>query len=332
MSDLPITYAGIEYFDRTRPLLDGEVKPEGISLKFVPFQWPFELFRRVAQSTEFDAAEMSFSTYANLISRGNDRYIAIPFFPSRHFRHGDIYVHRDSGINQPGDLRGRKVGIPQYQMTAAVWQRAFLQYDYGVLPSEIHWYTGGLTSPGLLEPNATLNLPGVTINLIPDTKSLEGSLADGELPALLSGIRPAALLDGSGRVRRLFPNYREVEQEYYRRTGFFPIMHLMVVRRALYQEHTWIAASLLRAFVQAQRIGWEKLQRVDTLKVLLPWLPAEIEATTALMGPNHWKQGFSENYDILDTMCQYHHEQGLSKRRFTPEELFARETHHMLLE
>jgi 4,5-dihydroxyphthalate decarboxylase len=141
MSDLLITYAGIDYLDRTRPLLDGGVKPEGISLKIVPFQWPFELFRRVVQSAEFDAAEMSFSTYVNLISRGNDRYIAIPFFPSRHFRHGDIYVHRDSGITQPGSLRGRKVGIPQYQMTAAVWQRAFLQYDYGVLPSEIHWYT-----------------------------------------------------------------------------------------------------------------------------------------------------------------------------------------------
>jgi len=331
MSDLPIIYAGIDYIDRTRPLLDGEVKPEGISLKIVPFQWPFELFRCVVQSTEFDAAEMSFSTYANLMSGGDDRYIAIPFFPSRRFRHGDIYVHRDCGIYQPADLCGKKVGIPQFQMTAAVWQRAFLQYDYGVLPSEIEWYTGGLTTPGLLEPNAVPNLPGITINLIPDTKSLEGSLAEGELPALLSANRPAALLDGSGRVQRLFPNYREVEQEYYQRTGFFPIMHLVVVRRALYQEHTWVAASLLRAFVQAQRIGWERLQRIDSLQVLLPWLPAEIEATTALMGPNHWKQGFTENYAILNVMCQYHHEQGLSKRLFTPEELFARETHEMSL-
>ncbi|MEE9549812.1 MAG: ABC transporter substrate-binding protein, partial [Candidatus Binatia bacterium] len=139
-------------------------------------------------------------------------------------------------------------------------------------------------------------------------------------------------LDGSGRVQRLFPNYREVEQEYYQRTGFFPIMHLVVVRRALYQEHTWVAASLLRAFVQAQRIGWERLQRIDSLQVLLPWLPAEIEATTALMGLNHWKQGFAENYDILDSMCQYHREQGLSKRRLSAEELFATETHEVSLE
>lgn len=157
-------------------------------------------------------------------------------------------------------------------------------------------------------------------------------LASGELPVFVSPIRPAALLHGSGRVRRLFPNYREVEQEYYRRTGFFPIMHLVVIRRDLYLRHRWVAASLLGAFVQAQRIGWEHLQRTEALQVILPWLTAEIEATTELMGPNHWKQGFGENPKILDTMCQYHHEQGLSERRLTPEELFAQETRQMPLE
>ena len=332
MDDLPITYGGIDYLDRLPPLLDGTVKPAGISLRVVPFTEPLDLFRRVARHTDFDAAEMSFSTYANLVSRGDGRYIAIPFFPSRSFRHGDIYMHRDSGISQPADLRGKKVGIPQYQMTAAVWQRAFLQYDYGVLPREIHWYTGGLTSPGQLEPNAIPNLPGVTIDLIPDTKTLEGSLAEGELSALFSPNRPAALLDGSGRIRRLFPNYREVEQEYYRRTGFFPIMHLIVIRRPLYQEHPWVAASLFQAFAQAQRLGWERLQGPGALRIVLPWLTAEIEATTVLMGPNHWKQGFAENYTVLNTMCSYHYEQGLSERRLNPEELFAHETHEMALE
>ena len=332
MNDLPITYGGIDYLDRLPPLLDGTVKPAGISLRVVPFTEPLDLFRRVARHTDFDAAEMSFSTYANLVSRGDDRYIAIPFFPSRSFRHGDIYMHCDSGISQPADLRGKKVGIPQYQMTAAVWQRAFLQYDYGVLPREIHWYTGGLTSPGRLEPNAIPNLPGITIDLIPDTKTLEGSLAEGELSALFSPNRPAALLNGSGRIRRLFPNYREVEQEYYRRTGFFPIMHLIVIRRPLYQEHPWVAASLFQAFAQAQRLGWERLQGPGALRIVLPWLTAEIEATTVLMGPNHWKQGFAENYTVLNTMCSYHYEQGLSERRLNPEELFAHETHEMPLE
>jgi 4,5-dihydroxyphthalate decarboxylase len=332
MNDLPITYAGIDYLDRLPPLMDGTVKPAGISLRVVTFSEPLDLFRRVARSTEFDAAEMSFSSYANLVSLGDDRYIAIPFFPSRSFRHGDIYVHRDSDIGQPADLRGKKVGIPQYQMTAAVWQRAFLQYDYGVLPSEIHWHTGGLTLPGQLEPNAIPNLPGVRIDLIPDTKTLEGSLAEGELPALFSPNRPAALLDGSGRIRRLFPNYREVEQGYYRRTGIFPIMHLIVMRRPLYQEHPWVAASLFQAFTQAQRVGWERLQGPGALRIILPWLTAEIEATIILMGPNHWKQGFAENYAVLNTMCRYHYEQGLSEQCLTPEELFAHETHEMVPE
>jgi 4,5-dihydroxyphthalate decarboxylase len=331
MNDLPVTYGGIDYLDRLPPLLDGTVKPAGISLRIVPFTEPLDLFRRVAQHTDFDAAEMSFSTYTNLVSRGDDRYIAIPFFPSRSFRHGDIYVHRDSGISQPADLRGKKVGIPQYQMTAALWQRAFLQYDYGVLPREIHWYTGGLTSAGQLEPNAIPNLPGITIDLIQDSKTLEGSLAEGELSALFSPNRPPALLDGSGRIRRLFANYDAVEQEYYRRTGFFPIMHLVVIRRALYQEHLWVAASLLQAFAQAQRLGWERLQGAGALRIMLPWLTAEIEATTALMGPNHWKQGFADNYTVLDTMCTYHYEQGLSERRLSVQELFARETHEITL-
>src|SRR5690348_7285730 len=129
---------GVDYLDRLSPLLNGTVKPAGISLRLVPFIDPWELFRRVVRHSDFDAAEMSFSTYANLVSRGDDRYIAVPFFPSRAFRHGDIYVHRDSSISQPADLREKKVGIPQYQMTAARWQRAFLQHDYGVLPREIH--------------------------------------------------------------------------------------------------------------------------------------------------------------------------------------------------
>lgn len=331
MNDLLITYGGIDYLDRTRPLADGLVKPTGISIKFVALP-PSELFRRVTRNTEFDAAEMSFSTYANLISRGDDRYIAIPFFPSRHFRHGDVYVHHGSEINQPADLREKTIGIPEYQMTAAVWQRAFLQHDYGVLPKEMHWRTGGLRMPGYRERNPIPDPPGVTIDLIPETKSLEGMLASGELAALVSPVRPPALLDGSNRVRRLFPNYREVEEEYYRRTGFFPIMHLVVIRRDLYLQHRSIAASLLRAFVQAQHIGWAQLRCTEALQVILPWLAAEIEATTELMGRNHWKQGFPENYKTVDALCRYHHEQGLSNRRLVPEELFAEETHEMPLE
>lgn len=330
MADLDLTYAGIDYLDRTRPLFDGTVKPWGATLRLIPLT-PFELFRRVAQYDEFDAAEFSFSTYTNLLARGDERYIAIPFFPSRYFRHADIYVHRDSGISAPADLRGRRVGIAEYQMTAALWQRAFLQYDYGVHPREIQWLTGGLKTPGYLERNAVPSPPGVSIELIPEDRTLEEMVTAGELAALFSPIRPPALVDGSGRLRRLFPDFRRVEREYYQRTGFFPIMHLVVIRRALYQQHRWLAASLLTAFAQAQRLGWQRLNRTEALQIALPWLIAEMEETTALLGPDHWRPGFAQNYAILDAMCQYHYEQGLSARRVTPEEMFAPETHDLPL-
>lgn len=327
MKDLMITYAGLEYMDRTRALIDGTVKPQGIALQYLPMSSPGELFRRVAQGTEFDAAEMSSSTYMNLFARGDRRYIAIPIFPSRCFRHGYIFVHRDSGIDKPSALKGKKVGVAEYQMTAALFQRAFLQYDYGVMPQDVKWFQGGRVTPGYVERNAIPNPPGVSIEIIPEDKSLNGMLAAGELDALFSPDRPPALLDGSGRVRRLFPNWVEVEQEYYCRTGFFPIMHLVVIRRDRYEQNRWMAVSLLKAFIQAQRISWHRMQWTGCLPIMLPWLPDELERIGSVMGPNHWPYGFQENHAILTAMCKYHYEQGLSDRRLTPEELFAPETH-----
>jgi 4,5-dihydroxyphthalate decarboxylase len=326
MNDLAMTYAGLDYMDRTRALIDGTVKPHGITLRYLAISSPGELFRRVAQQTEFDAAEMSSSTYMNLLARGDQRYTAIPVFPSRCFRHSYVFVHRDSGIEKPIDLKGKKAGIAEYQMTAGVFQRAFLQHDYGVMPQDIKWFQGGRVTPGYVERNAIPNPPGVSIQMIPEHKSLNGMLAAGELDALFSPDRPPSLLDGSGRVRRLFPNWVEIEQDYYRRTGFFPIMHLVVMRRDVYEKNRWIAVSLLDAFIQAQRMSWQRMQWTGCLPVMLPWLPDELERISATMGPKHWPYGFSENRTILTAMCSYHYEQGLSDRRLTPEELFAPET------
>lgn len=326
MHEIEITYAGVDYLDRTRPLIDGTVKPMGARLRYLPMR-PGELFRRVAQYTEFDAAEMSSSTYMNLIARGDTRYIAVPIFPSRNFRHGYIFVHRDSGILEPKDLRGKKAGISEYQMTAGLFQRAALMHDYGVMPGELQWFQGGLMEPGYTERNEIPNPPGVSIDLIPEDKTLEGMVASGELDALFTPTRPRGFTDGSGRVRRLFPNYVEVEQEYYQRTGIFPIMHLVVIRRELYEQYRWLAVSLLDAFSQAQKIGWARMQGTGTLPVMLPWLPRELEDVAQSMGPKFWPYGFPDNRLILTKMCEYHFEQGLSSRRLTPEELFAVETH-----
>lgn len=326
MDDLKITFATVDYLDRTRALVDGTVKPDGLKLHVLPLD-PAELFRRVARAVEFDVAEMSFSTYTNLISKNDRRYIAIPVFPSRFFRHSGVYLHAAAGVRRPQDLRGKRVGVSEYQMTAALWQRAFLMHDYGVMPREMNWFQGGLTTPGYLERNPIPDPPGVSIRFISDRKSLEETLADGDIDALFSPRRPPALLDGSGRVSRLFPNFVEVEKDYFKRTGFFPIMHLIVLRRDLYEKNRWIATSLLNGFKRAQRIGWQRLTDFAALAVMAPWLTREVEETVEVMGPEPWPYGFPANYKILKAMCQYSHEQGLSNRRLDPEELFAPETH-----
>jgi 4,5-dihydroxyphthalate decarboxylase len=323
--DLELTLACLDYLDRTRALIDGTVKPHGITLRCTRFT-PYDLFQRVAQRVEFDVAEMSFSTYASLLSRGDARYIAIPVFLSRHFRHGFIFVCGGSDIHVPADLIGRKVGVPEYEMTAAMWQRAILQHDFGIRPDQLLWLQGGELTPGYM-PRQQLRSPrGVSIGNIPDDRTLHEMLAGGEIDALLCPHQPSALLDGSGRVRRLFPNYVELEQEYLKRTGFFPIMHLMVLRRALYAEHPWVANALVEAFGAARDAGWRRLTELGALAVMLPWLPAELEQVVRTMGPTFWAYGFQENYSILNAMCQYSYEQELSARLLEPEELFAPET------
>ena len=324
MNELNLTYAGAAYLDRTRALLDGTVRPDGLRLQFTPMR-PDLLFRRLVRATEFDVAEMSTSTYLHLLAHGDDRWLALPVFLSRNFRHGYLFVPGTSDVTHPAQLKGRRAGILEYQMTAALWQRALLQHDYGVLPTDLHWFEGNLRAPGPHDPNPVPPPPGITVEHLRDDQYLEGMLAHGEIDVLFTATRPAPFRDGSGRVRRLFPDFVAVEQDYYRRTGLFPIMHLLVVRRALYQEHPWIARRLLDAFSEAQRLDWERLQDTGTLAVMLPWLPAMLEQTIAVMGEQPWPYGYAANRAVLDAMCQYSYEQGLAPRRLQPEELFPPE-------
>jgi 4,5-dihydroxyphthalate decarboxylase len=321
-----LTLASIDYLDRTRALFDGSVVPDSIELRCLRFT-PYELFQRVAQKVEFDVAEMSVSTYLSLLSRGDDRYVALPVFLSRHFRHGYVFVHGGSAIHEPKDLVGKRVGVPEYEMTAALWQRAFLEHDYDVSPRQITWLQGGEFAPGFVERQKLPTPEGVTIGFIPEDRTLHEMLAAGEIDALCSPFRPKALTDGSGRVRRLFPDFVSVEQTYFRRTGFFPIMHLTVLRRDLYQREPWVAASMTHAFVRAQKLGWDRLEQLGALAVMLPWLTRDLEEIDATVGRSGWTYGFEENRAILTAMCGYSHEQGLSARLLTPEEVFAPETH-----
>jgi 4,5-dihydroxyphthalate decarboxylase len=324
MSRLRLTLACWDY-DRTRALADGRVRPEGIDLNFVPLEVE-ETFFRMLRNQEFDAAEMSLSSYAVSLSRQDPGFIAIPVFPSRFFRHACIFVSEKSGIRAPEDLIGKRIGVPEYQMTAPVWIRGILADEYGVDPAGVTYFTGGEEEPGRDE-KLKLNLPE-RFKLVPigPGQTLSAMLADGEIDALHTARTPSTFYSRPDAVRRLFPEFVAVEKAYFRRTGIFPIMHVIALRRDVYEANRWIAQSLFKAFLEAQAIAYANLRVTSAMTSMLPWQVAAVEEATAELGADWWPYGFAPNRAVLDTFLRYHHEQGLSPRRLEPEALFAPET------
>jgi 4,5-dihydroxyphthalate decarboxylase len=325
MARIKLTYAGEEHFDRTKALQTGQISPAGIDLNYMVVGVR-ELFRRQAQFAEFESSEMSVSTMAMMVSRGIDTFVGVPAFPSRHFRHRQIYVNVDAGIERPEDLVGKRVGIPEYQMTAALWIRALLQHDYGVMPADLHWHYGGLNSTDYAERLRHETPPGVRLDPIPRDQTLSQLLEDGELDAITSSQPPRHFREGSLRIRRLFGDYRAVERDYYERTGFYPIMHMVAVRRDVYEANRWVPVSLLQAMAESRRIAYEQMHDPDTPPVGHPWWHAELEDLDGLFGGDPYRHGFEHNLAILEAMTQYSFEQGLSTRKVDPEELFAPES------
>jgi 4,5-dihydroxyphthalate decarboxylase len=322
---LKLTYAGFTYLDRTRALEFGQVSPAGIELEVNTLDID-ELFRRVAQNADFDVAEMSTCTYMMMRADGDERLVGIPVFPLRAFRHNMVFVNTEHGIDTPEDLKGKKVGLAEYQMTAALWVRAMLEHDYGVKPSDIDWYYGGYWTPAYSERREHESPPGVTITRIPPDKALRAMFLDGELDAVLTfdshPYKPLA-----PRIRRLFPNFHEVERDYFRRTGFFPIMHMVVMKRETYEANRWAATSVMEAFIRAKRLGVERLRNVGVLAVTLPWVENELDELDELFGSEDaFPYGFTQNRAILDAMTQFAHDQHLTGRKLSPDELFAPET------
>jgi len=324
MSALRLTLACWDY-DRTRALMDGSVAPEGIDLVYLN-QPVEETFFRMMRYREFDCSEMSLSSYVASLQTNDPPFIAIPAFPSRFFRHSCIFVSAKSGIRQPTDLKGRRIGVPEYQMTAPVWIRGILSDDYGVKVTEVEHLSGGEEEPGR-EEKLQLNLPpAIKLRAIPPDKTLSRMLADGEIDALVTARAPSTFHREPDKVRRLFPDYVEIEKQYYRRTRIFPIMHTVVIRRDVYAKNPWVAQSLYKAFAAAKAKALALYDQSAALPAMVPWLLAELEATRREMGEDWWPYGLAPNRQVLDTFLRYHHEQGLSQRRFAPEELFARET------
>jgi 4,5-dihydroxyphthalate decarboxylase len=324
MARLRLTLACWDY-DRTRALIDGSVVPDGIELAYLN-QPVEETFFRMMRYHEFDCAEMSLSSYVASLAQSPAPFIAIPAFPSRFFRHSCIFVCAKSGIRRPEDLKGRRIGVPEYQMTAPVWIRGILSDDYGVGVTEVEHLSGGEEQPGR-EEKLKLSLPSsIRLRAIPADKTLSRMLAEGEIDALVTARAPSTFHSSPDQVKRLFPNYVEVEKEYYRRTRIFPIMHTVVIRRDVYARFAWVAQSLYKAFAAAKEKAYALYAQTAALPAMLPWLVAQIEETRREMGEDWWPYGLEPNRHVLETFLRYHHEQGLSKRRFAPEELFARET------
>jgi 4,5-dihydroxyphthalate decarboxylase len=321
MTEVPITIACGNY-DRTRPILDGRVKVEGCSVTYLPL-YPEEIFFRAFRYQEFDVSELSFSSYLRTIVGGTSAYVGIPAFVSRIFRHSGIYIRRDAGIASPADLRGKRIGLPEYQITAVVWMRGMLQHEYGVAPTEIHWRNGGLEEPGRDERTPLKPIAGLDLKPLGANQTLVGMLRDGELDAIFTARPPSSFLRGEPHITRLFPDTRAAEMGYFKKTGLFPIMHLVGIRKTLLAQYPWLATSVYKAFCEAKALAMFDLCDVNALIVTLPFLEAETRETMAVMGNDFWRYGVHENKREIEALTGYAFEQGLIDRKPALDELFA---------
>jgi 4,5-dihydroxyphthalate decarboxylase len=321
MGDLKLTLACWDY-DRTRALVDGRVRPEGIELD-IKLLRPRQTFQRMLDDREFHVSELSLASYAALKGRGDCPFVAVPVALSKIFRHSCIYVRTDAGISAPADLKGKRVGTSQYSATALVFMRGMLQHDHGVAPSDLHWFMGGLNT-FTEQPLIPLNLPkDVKLEFLPPGRTLEGMFEAGELDALLSIYLPSLFVKGSPRIARLFPNFKEAEQDYYRRTGIFPIMHTVVLRKDVIEAHPWAARSIYQAFRAAKDLAVEGFYDTDALRISLPWLIDHVEEAWRSFGKDFWSYGLEANRPTWSAIGRFVHEQGLSPRVVSADELFA---------
>jgi 4,5-dihydroxyphthalate decarboxylase len=306
-------------YDRTQALRDGVIKAEGIDLNFLSMQ-PAEIFWRMLQYREFDVSEMSMSNYISLLGRGDNSLVAIPAFLSRVFWHGYIFINTKSGIRGPRDLIGKRGGVPEYSQTAAVHIRGLLQHEYDVKPSDVEWVQGRTDRLNQKLPS------DVRLSQAPAGSELSDMLERGEIDFLATGNNPIAFRRGSPNVKRLFPNYRELERDYYLRTKIYPIMHTVVIRRDIYESNPWVALSLYRAFCAAKDRCYGLLFETGSPKATFAWLQAMIEEEQAVFGSDWYPYGVETNRPSLEALLQFNHEQGLTPRRLTVEELFAPST------
>jgi 4,5-dihydroxyphthalate decarboxylase len=319
MSKLQLSVAMGDY-DRTRALLDGRVQIDGVDPVYMNL-YPEEMFFRAMRSQDFDICELSFSSYTVKTAQGDCPYVAVPVFLSRAFRHTSIYVRKDR-ISEPKDLKGKRIGLPEYQLSANVWARAILQDDYGVTPEDVIWVRGGIETPGRPEKIA-LRLPaGVRLESAPADLTISQMLDSGQIDGFMAPRPPSAQALRNPNVGWLFDDPTAVARDYYKRTGIFPIMHVVGVRKSLCERHPWLPAAVFKAFSQAKDLALQALSDTSATKVTLPFVEEQLKAARETLGEDFWSYGVAANRSTLDTFLRHHHAQGLSSRRLQVEEIF----------
>ncbi|MDO9611690.1 MAG: ABC transporter substrate-binding protein [Serpentinimonas sp.] len=324
MTKLQISVAMGDY-DRNRALYDGHVQIDGCDPVYMLLS-PEEMFFRAMRSRDFDVAELSFSSYLVKLSRGDSPYVAVPVFLSRAFRHTSIYVRKDR-IHKPEDLKGRRIGVPEYQLSAIVWARAILQDDYGVRPEDVTWVRGGIDTPGRPEKIKLDLPPGVKVESAPEGKTISQLIDEGEIDGFIAPRPPSGAARHNPHVAWLFDDPTAVAKDYYRRTGIFPIMHVVGIRKELVQQHRWLPGAVFKAFNQSKSRALELLADTSATKVTLPFVEEQLKAARETMGEDFWSYGVEPNRRTLEAFVHHHHAQGLSTRKLSVDELFDPSTY-----
>lgn len=322
MTNLPITFA-CGFYDRMHALRTGDVKPAGIDLNFIAIDDPRQIFDRMGGGLEFDASEMSLSEHATKLIAGDSPFVALPVPISRLFRHQFIFINAKSGIKTAKDLEGRRVGVPLYVQTAAVYIRGLLQHDYGVDLSTIRWVQGAMEHPGTHGKPAVLPLlKAISLEQNSSGKSLNQLLEDGDIDAMITATIPEPF-GRNPNIQRLFPNFRAVEADYYKRTKIFPIMHVLAIKRSVYEKYPFVATSLYNACCESRALAIAKMRDVGALRYMLPWLVADFHEIDQVFGKDFWPYGVEENRPTLEALITYLHEQAMIPKTIPIEELFV---------
>lgn len=320
MTKLKLSMAMGDY-DRTRPIVDGRVKIDGVNPTCMLLS-PEEMFFRAFRHHAFDISELSLSSYSISVARGDPHYVAIPVFLSRAFRHTSIYIRNDKGIEKPEDLRGKRIGIAEYQLSANVWVRGILDDEYGVKPTDINWVRGGMDTPGRPEKIKVDLPPDVRVEEALEGQTLNAMLSDGAIDGFIGPRWPRCFDEGHPNVVRLFPDTTAAAEDYFKRKRIFPIMHVLGVRRSIVEAQPWLPGALMKAFSQAKQIAQNALNDTSATKVTMPFVEDNLKRARQLLGPDIWSYGLQPNVAVLETFLNYHYSQGLSPRRVSVDELF----------